>query len=78
MFIFLKRSQVHVTANHFKSLAFKFILINQNKNFVLRTGGGGISEFADMCGQGGRGSKKGKICADILYGWPIVYSFSYD
>ena len=43
------------------------------KNFEMRTSGGGgvISDFGHPRTRGGGGVKKGKIFADVLYGWPL-------
>ena len=47
------------------------------KKFEMRTSGGGggggvISDFGHPRTRGGGGVKKGKIFADVLYGWPLI------
>ena len=47
------------------------------KNFEMRTSGGGgvVSDFGHPRTRGGGGVKKGQIFADVLYGWPLNYTY---
>ena len=51
--------------------------VSNNASLVSApTGGwGGGQPNVDRSGQGEGGPKKSQICADILYGWPLCYSF---
>ena len=52
------------------------IWVEVAKNFEMRTsrGGGVFGNFGHPRTRGGGGVKKGQIFADVLYGWPLVYS----